>query len=126
VTPELQAQLAAYLKALMDTSATAANFAKDQLPLVVQEKILYGRVSETLQLVLCLAVVYASARVVRWGLKEERKSCGDFGIAGIVGGGIVGVLFTIFTMIQLNYVVMVWTAPRLYIIEWAAKLASGK
>lgn len=124
MTPELQKQLAEYLKALMDVGAKAGGFAADQLPLIVQEKILYGRVSETLQLLMFMAIVYASYRGVRWGARTDRFD--EFGVVAAIISGIVGVLFLIFTMIQTTYVAMVWLAPRLYIIEWASKLATGK
>jgi hypothetical protein len=52
VNDELQKQLAALLAKLSDYAGDATKFAADQIPPLVQEKIVYGRVSETLSLVI--------------------------------------------------------------------------
>lgn len=118
MTPELQQQLAEYLKKLMETTQSAANFAADQLPLVVQEKILYGRVTETLQFVVFIAIAAVSFRMMRWTMKRERYDDELF-ICAYAASGIV---FSILALVETSYLAQVWFAPRLYILEWAAHL----
>lgn len=126
MTPELQAQLAAYLKTLLETTKAAGSLAVDQLPLIVQEKIAYGRVIETWQLVLFAAVTYLGYRLFRWGAREDAKGYGhghEAAMPGLVFGAIVAIVAGLLTVIQTSYVAQVWLAPRLYIIEWVAHLA---
>lgn len=118
---ELQKQLAALLAGLLHVAGDAAKFAGDQIPPLVQEKIIFGRVDETLQLVLVVAVCIVSivlcTRCVRRLIAGKFDD--EFGwVFGTVGTGAVA-LFTLFaSAMQLEMVLMVWFAPRLYIVEW--------
>jgi hypothetical protein len=124
VNEQLQQQLAEYLKAIATTAEKGAGFVIEQAPLVVQEKIAYGRVVETATLVAALAGAVALYRFTRWSWTQAVADDFDnplYFLGGIVGA--VGVtVAAIGSVGQFNAVAMVWFAPRLYILEWALSL----
>lgn len=115
---QLQQQLADYLKLILETIKTGSTFVAGQVPLVVQEKITYGRAEETITLVILIVLVYLSYRTVRWGMDQND----EMSVVACVVGGIGILLFTVLALIELDFVLKVWFAPRLYIIEWIVSL----
>jgi hypothetical protein len=113
---ELQKQLADYLAAIASSAKAGSQFVIEQAPLVVQEKIAYGRVVDTCWLVFFVA---ATVALVWLGLKVWRMDeCEPPAIVLWLVAAFVGVL----SMVQLNETFQVWFAPRLYIIEWVTAL----
>lgn len=123
---QLQAQLAEYLKAIATAAQSGAGFVMEQAPLVVQEKIAYGRALETTTFALLLIVAACWYRIARWGIAKAAADkhfdhpgfilsavFGCAGTAGFTAMACFGVLPT---------VLMVWFAPRLYILEWAIRM----
>lgn len=122
---QLQQQLAEYLKAIAGAAKSGTDFVLTQAPLVVQEKVLYGRIVEPLGMLLGLAVLWGGWRLCVAGKPFYAKDDGAFiplfmlrGVS-MVAGGIV-------TVVQANATALVFAAPRLYILEWAMHLVSGK
>lgn len=120
----LQDQLAQYLKQIADAAQKGADFATSQAPLVVQEKILSARISETLTLVVLAGVIALAVYLFRYGyhnrctshsvmLGADERNGGLMILTGF-WGGVASLLF----LIELTTVVEVWFAPRLYIVEW--------
>lgn len=120
MSEQLQQQLAEYLKAILTAAQSGANFVTQQAPLVVQEKIAYGRVMETLWFVgviVCLSpIVWLSIRYFKDAVKASDD--GPVFLLNIIG--IVGSLAAIWFAAQ--SAALVWFAPRLYILEWAMSL----
>lgn len=121
---ELQKQLADYLASIASAAKAGSQFAIEQAPLVVQEKIAYGRAAETFQLVLFIAAAYIGYRISRWGFAADRDGFSDGGIAAGFVGCASAVIFSIIAAFQVFFVAQVWLAPRLYVIEWATDLLS--
>lgn len=119
--PALQQQLAEYLKAMLDTAKSGASFVADQAPLVVQEKIAYGRIMEPLMLACGLGLVWFGFFLCRKGKPYMAEGHGAF-IPLFMGGGISVILGGIVIAVQANATVLVWAAPRLYVLEWAMSL----
>jgi len=103
---QLQKQLAELLAKAQD----AAMWAGSQIPPLVQEKIVFGRAWETLCLVLLIVGVVISYRITRWGVESDNEASFFGGFAGIAMAGVA--------IAQTHAVLMVWFAPRLYIVEW--------
>jgi hypothetical protein len=136
---ELQKQLAEMLAALMRVAQDGSAWAQGQIPMLVQEKILYGRVSMTAWMLLYLAGVVAAC--VAWPRARRAQAAAsadyhqtmndtkyrfDSGVADrqiftviallalCVGGGICALA----ALDAIDSLVQVWFAPRLYIIDW--------
>jgi hypothetical protein len=116
---QLQKQLAEYLAALSATVKSGSDFVLEQAPLLVQEKVVYGRVIETALLIAGVGAVCFAVWVFKKGWTYEADSYMDdtrlmLTIPAVIGG----VVATIATVTQMSAVAMVWFAPRLYILEW--------
>lgn len=143
MNPELQKELAAWLIKLKDAADAGASFALEQAPLIVQEKVAYGRISAIvwvlIPLVLAPLAVFAAARLAHRVSalsiqREELKRGGqwtqaleiiDEQIPAAVAAalcGIGGFVFTLTAFAQIDEAIKVWFAPRLYVAEWLAGL----
>lgn len=119
---QLQKELAAWLAKLRETADAGASFAMEQAPLIVQEKVLYGRIAESLMFASAVLVLIALA-TVSWKSYQHANEDNDFPremIAIFAGVGAFGA--GIYAAEQLRAVVQVWVAPRIYIIEWLSGL----
>jgi uncharacterized membrane protein len=116
--PELTKQLQQLLAALLANAQDAATWAKAELPLLVQEKVAFGRAWNTtilaISVVLGIVVYHA---YTRWKLHKFRDddnkwaAC-TFGV--IAPAFVVGIIF----LVSLRWTLLAWFAPRLYILEW--------
>lgn len=129
---QLQAQIAEYLKAILATAKDGAAFVADQAPLVVQEKIAYGRAYETTFIVLfMLGIVVGGTLAVRAArrlpayeaLSYHEKDGQCFAIfPPLIGGGAMALWGVMGFGMNIGTTLQVWFAPRLYILEWALSL----
>ena len=120
---EVAKQLAAFLGKLNDAAQAGGEFAIAQAPLVVQEKILYGRVTSTLGALLAIAAGIITCRVwvAHWrNVKAQSLTDTEPGLCvACLAAGTGSVVATV-TLGQ--EALLVWLAPRLYILEWIAGL----
>ncbi len=113
MTPELQKQLAEMLVKLTDATQWVAG----QLPPLVAEKIAFGRVSESVQLALCCISAYLIWLGCVYCHSQLPESDGGWNVGFVFS--IVGlVVFAFLIAEQIQNVMMVFFAPRLYIVEW--------
>lgn len=129
--PELQKQLVQMLKDLSSGVSAATNWTAGQLGPLVQEKILFGRISETALLLIFVASTVALAWlgcVFAWGrimaIKKAKGniSFGDCHADGwgflLVAANVSAIVTFVMSVCQLVETLEVWFAPRLYIVEW--------
>lgn len=124
MSAELQKQLLDMLKNLLTLATTGADWVAGQIPPLVQERILLGRIEETTWLVIMVLWAtltgYMTYRGVRWAIwmfKDDGENFPAF-------------LLPIFTtviglvplMLTFHAFVLVWFAPRLYIVEWLREM----
>jgi hypothetical protein len=120
---QLQKQLAGYLDSIATAAKTGSQFVIEQTPLVVQEKVTYGRAIETFTLAALLLAIVFCVWVVRVGLRSrDEYGVTEGGVAAVIAGVIVGGIACVSAVVQADAVLMVWVAPRLYILEWAMSL----
>src|SRR5258708_84094 len=127
---QLQQQLAEYLRAIATTARSGSDFVLQQAPLLVQEKISYGRMYESAWMVLfALGLAFGIALVRKgqrklpayWAASDNDEAAFRAWAPIFVGAllcfwGLAGIGFN-------NQVFFtVWVAPRLYILEWAMEL----
>lgn len=122
MNPKLTEQLQQTLAALLANAQDAAAWTKGQIPSLVQEKILFGRVNETVQLVLCGVALYFAVKCCRICLaKAQECGYGDDPVGWVLGTAAMGAASGVLIVAgfsQVQTVLMVWFAPRLYIVEW--------
>lgn len=121
---QLQQQLAEYLKAIAGAAKSGTDFVLTQAPLVVQEKVLYGRIVEPLGMLVGLAAVWGGWRLLVAGKPMYAKDDAAF-IPLFMIGGILMLAGGIAAAVQANATALVYAAPRLYVLEWAMHLVSG-
>jgi magnesium-transporting ATPase (P-type) len=115
---DLQKQLTDLLTALSSTVTHTAEWAGQQIPPLIQEKILFGRIWETVLGVLLFASVAVAVTIVLYAWNDSNDWDEDARCFVVIVGTIGFVAFTTATIIQLQSIMLVWFAPRLYIIEW--------
>jgi uncharacterized membrane protein (DUF485 family) len=118
---ELQSKLVEVLTGISEGVSQAKDFAIEQLPDVAQQYIMFGMVWET-----SLLALYATfIALIAFGLwKLWRSDAADVetvAFGTILGGGTL-VLLLIAFVIQLKPVLLVWFAPKLYLLQGIAGL----
>ncbi len=126
---ELQKQLAAFIQQLLAAANDVDAVARSQIPPLLQEKILYGRLEHSVLGILFAVVTWRAAVLAQQFFREARAdkaatgSHADFwperpgGLASI-GAAVVAIGFAVGAVIHLDYAVMAWVSPRLFIVEW--------
>jgi hypothetical protein len=124
---ELQSKLVEVLAGISEGVAQAKDFAVEQLPDVAQQYIMFGMVWETAVLLALMAASAALATAAVWGLR--RASSREAKWSEKETGGWVAafaVLILLFvgvkTFAQMKPVLLVWFAPKLYLIQGIAGL----
>lgn len=122
---ELQKQLAALLSSLMSTATDAKAFAAREIPPLVQEKIALGRVEETAcSIALLIAVILAFMAVPRMWRASQLDSDEPLPFLGVFGGTIAGAICLVASFGQMHQTLMIWFAPRLYIVDWLKSMVT--
>ena len=120
---ELEPKLVEVIGQLQGAVMKASDFAVQQLPDVVQSYILYGRISSLLTLMLEIAILYGCWRLYK--LPAEECSYGDNEVAVILKtmfSGTVGGIALFFTLFSIHETVLVWAAPKIWLIKELGKL----
>ena len=118
---ELEPKLVEVIGQLQGAAMKASDFAIQQLPDVVQSYILYGRISSLLTQVLEFMILYGC-----WRLYKSPVNTDSYGDEAVIvktmfsgtGGGIT--LF--FILFSIQEVVLVWAAPKIWLIKELGKL----
>lgn len=126
---ELQKQLAALFASLLDFSKTATTYAMNQIPPLIQEKLAFGRVWETWCVVACVIIT----GICIWAALSFQKKLGEYKgynpeclFAGGIISWIFAVGFLVASLCNLYDCLLVWFAPRLYIVEWVSTIINKK
>ena len=118
---ELEPKLVEVIGQLQGAVMKASDFAIQQLPDVVQSYILYGRISNLFTLVFELALLYGCWRLYKLptkkGLHEEEEA-----FLKTTFSGTVGVATLILALFSIQETVLVWAAPKIWLIKELGKL----
>ncbi len=129
MNPDLMNALANFINLATETLKGTSNFVIGQLPALLQEKVIMGRVEETLtklmQLSFATIFLYLAFKPLwKWALKWADESDGfSFAIPLIVGIG--GFVFTSTFLFDSHDFIMVWFAPKLYLMNWLIQTAKS-
>jgi hypothetical protein len=124
---ELQNKLAEVLGGIAEGVTQAKDFAVEQLPDVAQQYIMFGMVWETAAFVMLVAATWLFTWMFLRGWKmasddEASYRDADRGQMMMIFGSIVGVTTAVFCLAQLKAVLLVWFAPKLYLLQGIAGL----
>lgn len=122
---ELQNKLTEVLGGIAEGVTQAKDFAVEQLPDVAQQYIMFGRMWETVMFVMLVAATGFFGWMFWRGWKTpDEASCrdADRGQMLIVFGSIPGVILAFCTLVQVKAVLLVWFAPKLYLLQGIAGL----
>lgn len=127
MSDELQKQLAELLRSLMDFASDAKTFASHEVPLLIQEKIAFGRAWNTTLFVVLLGTIVVAWKSSQFCWKKHAEHANKYNDWD--GGGTICAiaipLCGIACVFQLYEVLLVWFAPRLYIVQWLISLTTG-
>lgn len=124
---ELQKQLATILGQIASGVKAAGDFTLTQLPDVAQQYVAYGRAYTTISLVACAVIIALLLYLGRWAYKNPWK--GEFGeergisnVAVMCVSGLASFFMFCFFMKGLGIFIMVWFAPKVWLIREIAGL----
>lgn len=123
LTP-LQQALLSRADAIMDsvskTVDKASQFAADQVPDIAMQYVAYGRASTTVYLAIGLVfLILACLMWFRWLPKADD----DTKVGYFAGGFFTCIIGLAATLSHLDTFIMVWFAPKIYLINEIARLA---
>jgi hypothetical protein len=133
LTP-LQQQLLDRADSIMDSIATtvdkASTFAAEQVPDIALQYVAFGRASITAYMTISVIVFcVAFWMAVRIGVMNSRQYPVDtYGtwderrVGAFVVGGLMGIGSIIAFFVNLNHFIMVWVAPKIWLINEIARL----
>ena len=118
---ELEPKLVEVIGQLQGAVMKASDFAIQQLPDVVKSYILYGRISSLIILMFELGILYGC-----WRLYKSPVETDSYGDEAVIvktmfsgtGGGITLILI----LFSIQEVVLVWAAPKIWLIKELGKL----
>lgn len=124
---ELQNKLAEVLGGIAEGVTQAKDFAVEQLPDVAQQYIMFGMVWETAAFVMLAAAtgLFTWMFLHGWKLASDDESSykdADRGQIMMIFGSISGLATVVFCLVQLKAVLLVWFAPKLYLLQGIAGL----
>ena len=124
---ELQSKLVEVLTGISEGVAQAKDFAVEQLPDVAQQYIMFGMVWETTAFVVLILLLLPSLSLMWSGLKLMTSENSDYsdenrGFTFLLLGGIASLCLGFLAIVQLKAVLLVWFAPKLYLLQGIAGL----
>lgn len=113
---ELQGKLVEILTGIQNATGKAADFALDQLPDIAQSYVAYGRSWSVASAVLALIGLWACVHYARKWFKISD------GVSIVVPGAFLGIPLLVFFVEQMNQAMLVWFAPKVWLLKELAKL----
>ena len=122
----LQKAVAVMIEKAVSGVDTAMNFLVAEIPDVIHQLLVWNLVKSVVTVVACLAVLFGIYLVVRFINKkaEESEHSDHFPtvIEGVLLGGLGGVPCVLGISHYTLNALQIWLAPKVWLIEYAAKL----
>lgn len=120
--------LARFLNGVMDTAEKLNDFAQSELPDVVQQALAWHFAYSIIMSSLGILIILAYISLMLWA-KKKHDASKDYSVREgwlmfIIFGGMIAGAFTLMisaAIINLQWL-KIWIAPKLWLIEYAAKL----
>ena len=115
---ELQSKFVEILTNIQDATGKAADFAMAELPDIAQQYLYFGRVFETFMFVILTVIIGLLVWLTFW----IAKNADQFDNAAAIIPGIFSFVVFLLWCSQLKDVLLVWFAPKVWLITELAKL----
>lgn len=120
---ELQGKLVEIIGSIQTAAGKASDFALEQLPDVAQSYVAYGRVSTLTALTVCVGALIAYGLTLRLCFARRNEDDGvSLFFVGILGGVFVAMPAFIASLVYLNAAILVWLAPKVWLLRELAGL----
>jgi len=121
---QLQTQLANILTSISTGIQATGSFVLEQLPDVAQQALVYGRITNTIGLVVALILLVVTISYIRW---VRRLSYNDYGPRDVpIILAMMGALITTIALgAAVPATVLVWFAPKLWLLQHFSQLVKG-
>ena len=119
---ELEPKLVEVIGQLQGAVMKASDFAVQQLPDVVQSYILYGRISSLVILMFELVILYGCWRLYKLPTKESYYGGDEAALLKTMFSGTVGGITLFFMLFSIQETILVWAAPKIWLIKELGKL----
>ena len=119
---ELEPKLVEVIEQLQGAVMKASDFAIQQLPDVVQSYILYGRISSLVTLMFDIAILYGCWWVYKLPTTKGYFYADDVAALKIMFSGTVAAATLIHLFFTVQETVLVWAAPKIWLIKELGKL----
>jgi hypothetical protein len=121
VNEQLQSKLVEILSAIQSATKTGADFALEQLPDIAQQYVIYGRVSLSIFTLIGVALLVAMSRLSLRTAHHIRND-DETGIATGIAAAVCAVAGCITFAANVSAFLMVWFAPKVWLIKELAYL----
>ena len=126
---DLQESLAVVIQKATTGVEAGVDFLSAQLPDVIHQLLMWKAVESFLLMILSLCLFIVIGIVWRYVYKFEQKNKDRISVSGtgIFFGGILTCFIGAAAIVSFSLTwLQIWVAPKIYLIEYAAKLMSGK
>jgi hypothetical protein len=123
VNTELSSKMVEILGGIQDAVSKTKDFAVEQLPDIASQYITYGRIDATITFLVALSVTVAAIFVARKCfslLKKDDENA--FAIIGAALSTVGFVISSIITLCNISPMILVWAAPKVWLIKELAHL----
>ena len=126
---ETDKQIAEILKKGLEVAEKSGNFVIEQAPDLVKQLITYKTVETSIYVLIEITLMYLIFRYFKYLYKKNNEETGfisdnEFNIAGMIITSLMGIsLFFVF-IDDVSILVQLIFAPKIYLLEYIAKLLS--
>lgn len=126
---QLQQALADIIMKASEAASAGADFLLSELPEVLRQLLVFKVVYSAVEMIILLILISGYAYFWKFYSRTESKLWkeGDAASVGTmvfgVFGGIATVIFVVAVFCDLETIIKIWLAPKIYLIEYAAQLA---
>ena len=128
INEEVKVKMLQYLESLESVMKSGTDFVADQMPLVLQEYIVYNRCYSTVVVVMSIIMIIIAYKMFDNGLKLGSTNARDlelYAIAYIMFGAIFGIVSFIIFCHNFDTMLKSWAAPRLLVLTQISELVKA-
>ena len=123
----LKQAMASVLTGAMETAGQAKDFILEEMPIVIQQLLYWKFAEHLIYAIMAVLMLIVSIGYWIWYIRQSNKHWDDWSedqVAGrLVIGGVATAILTISALNTINIKwLMIWVAPKIYLIEYAAEL----
>ena len=126
---ETDKQIAEILKKGLEAAEKSGNFVIEQAPDLVKQLITYKTVETSICVLIEITLMYLIFRYFKYLYKKNNEDSdfipdSEFHIAGIVITSLIGIFLFLAFIIDISNLIQLIFAPKIYLLEYIAKLLS--